>query len=575
MRIVTSRRISQGFFLVLFFWLAVAATVGDKAWQWRGWPVAFFLTLDPLAALGSLLSTGTLHAPLLWAVGLLGLTVFLGRFFCGFACPLGTLNQIVGWAARRGRGQSERVADNRPGPEQRLKYALLVFFLACAVAGSLQVGLLAPLPLLTRAVDVAGLPLADTGGWLFPDPRHHAGAWSIGGLLLAVLALNLARPRFFCRVLCPLGALFGLSARFAPWRMGKATAGSCGSCRLCEEYCEGGCSPSGEITLSECVLCCNCLDRCPTGRIGFAGRPSVSGERPLPDLSRRGLVTAVAAGVLAAPLWRVGALAGPGRDPSLIRPPGALDEERFLARCLRCGLCMRVCPSGVIQPALLSAGIQGVWTPVLDFRLGRAGCLQNCIACGQACPTAAIRPLSLGERLGLPPHADRGPVRLGTAFVDRSRCLPWAMGRPCIVCQEVCPVSPKAIFTRPVFEPLRDGRFLPVAAEGATVRLGAPLPPGRNLAGGDYFLRPADTPERAPWRIVAASATAITLEAPLPADAAGRDLELLVRLQQPHVDPARCIGCGMCEHECPVSGLRAIRVTNENESRSGRGRMLA
>jgi ferredoxin len=576
MRIVTSRRISQGFFLVLFCWLAVAATVGDRLWQLRGWPVGWFFSLDPLAALGLVLTTGTLFAPMAWALGVLVLTFFLGRFFCGFVCPLGTLNQALGWLVRRWTSREERVADNRPGPGRGLKYLLLCFFLACAALGSLQTGLLAPLPLLTRGIDLAALPLIDTGGGpIFPEARHYAGVWLIGGVLLTVLGLNFLRPRFFCRYLCPLGALFGLSARFTPWRIGKGDAGSCGACQRCEEYCEGGCAPSGEIIVGECVLCGNCLDRCPTGRIGFAGRPSVSGERPLPDLSRRGAIVTVAAGVLAAPLWRVGALAGTGRDPSLIRPPGALNEDRFLARCLRCGLCMRVCPSNVIQPALFVAGIEGLWTPALDFRLGRAGCQQNCIACGQVCPTAAIRPLSIEEKLGLGPFARQGPVRLGTAFVDRTRCLPWAMGRPCIVCQEVCPVSPKAIFTRPVFEPVRDGRFLPVAVDGVDVRLGAPLALGRNLAGGDYFLRPAEIPDRTPRRIVAATESTLTLHQPLAATDAGRDLEIVVRLQQPHVDPARCIGCGMCQHECPVSGLRAIRVTNENESRSGPGRMLA
>jgi ferredoxin len=576
MRIVVSRRISQVFFLALFCWLAVVATVGDQPWQMRGWPVGFFLTLDPLAALGTVLTTGTVFAPLLWSLGVLALTFFLGRFFCGFVCPLGTLNQMVGWLTRRNVARLRRIEDNRPRSGQGIKYLLLFFFLACAALGSLQIGLIAPLPLLTRSFDITALPLLDSGGGpIFPEARHYTGAWLIGGVLVAVLGLNVLRPRFFCRFLCPLGALFGLASRFTPWRVGKAKAGSCGACHLCEEYCEGGCSPSEELTVSECVLCLNCLDRCPTNRIGFNGRPSVAGERPLPDLSRRGAVVAVAAGVLTVPLWRVGALAGAGRDPSLIRPPGALDEERFLARCLRCGLCMRVCPSNVIQPTLFSAGIQGLWTPALDYRLGRAGCLQNCIACGQVCPTAAIRPLSIEEKLGVGSFMEKGPIRLGTAFVDRTRCLPWAMGRPCIVCQEVCPVSPKAIFTRAVFEPVRDGRILPVAVSKTTLRLGAPVALGRNLASGDYFIRPADDTAATPMRIVAATGTELTLEKPLPQAAEGLPVEIVVRLQQPHIDPARCIGCGMCEHECPVSGLRAIRVTSENESRSGPGRMLA
>jgi ferredoxin len=157
-------------------------------------------------------------------------------------------------------------------------------------------------------------------------------------------------------------------------------------------------------------------------------------------------------------MWGVGGLAGAGRDAGLIRPPGALDEERFLARCIRCGQCMRICPGNIIQPALLEAGVQGLWTPAVNYRIGRSGCQPNCIACGQVCPTAAIRPLSLDEKQGTGDFAAQGPIRMGTAFVDRGRCLPWAMDRPCLVCHELCPVSPKAIFTRTSFETIRDGQ---------------------------------------------------------------------------------------------------------------------
>ena len=104
---------------------------------------------------------------------------------------------------------------------------------------------------------------------------------------------------------------------------------------------------------------------------------------------------------------------------------------------------MRICPTNVIQPAGFEHGLESLWTPVLDFRVGTSGCQHNCIACGNLCPTAAIRPISLEERLGKDDFASRGPIRIGMAFVDRGRCLPWAMDRPCIVCQENCPVSPR------------------------------------------------------------------------------------------------------------------------------------
>ena len=581
MGIVTARRLSQGFFLLVFCWLGLVATVGDGFFELRGWPVNWLLSLDPLPALATALATGSLYAPLLWAVPVVVLTLFLGRFFCGFLCPLGTLNQLSGFLVRKGLGRPARAGDNQPGPALGLKYALLALLLTAAALGNVQTGLLDPLPLLTRSVDLGLLPLLDPRQGLGQaEARHYDGAWVFGLLLVAILAANAVRPRFFCRYLCPLGAFFGLLGRFAPWRIGKASEGDCGTCRRCEEYCEGGCRPSGKLIASECVLCLNCLARCPTGRIGFAGRASAAGEQPLPDFSRRGAVLVLAsgtAGLVAAPLWSVGGVAGAGRNPGLIRPPGSLDEARFLARCIRCGQCMRVCPANVIQPAFTVAGAAGIWTPTLDFRLGRTGCLQNCIACGQLCPTAAIRPLTLEEKLGQGDFAAAGPIRLGTAFVDRTRCLPWAMGRPCLVCQEVCPVSPKAISVREVFEPLRAPRLTVAGVRGTEVSVAALAPVGRNLASGDFFLRPAGSPGQPPRRILGASGVRLTLAEPLAEDdtAPGRELEMVVRLEQPHVDPAKCIGCGMCEHECPVSGLRAIRVTSENETRSGPGRMVA
>jgi ferredoxin len=580
MRIVFVRRISQGFFLVLFLWFCASATVGTAWWQLRGWPINWFLSLDPLTALATALATGRLYAPLAWSVAAAVLTAVLGRFFCGFACPMGTLNQLTGWAARLGQGRQARTAANAHHRLQGMKLLILAFLLSCAALGSVQTGLLDPLPLLHRSINMTLLPLADRSSLVLSDePRAYESAWLLGAILMGVVGLNLVRPRFFCRFLCPLGALFSLLGRFAPWRIGKTEARKCGECRLCEEYCEGGCRPSGEIIPGECVLCLNCLDRCPSGRIGFLAKPSAAGERPLASASRRGALVAVAAGALAAPLWRVGALAGTGRNASLIRPPGALDEDRFLTRCIRCGQCMRACPSNIIQPSLLESGVQGLWTPSLNFRTGRSGCQVNCVACGQVCPTSAIRPLSLEEKHGQAVFATQGPVRLGTAFLDRSRCLPWAMDRPCIVCQELCPVSPKAIYTRTVFETVRDGRVAVARFQGDILDLASPAPAGLNLGSGDYAVRTAPTspgPDVQPRRILAQAQSRLTLDRPpagWTAPAPGDKVEIAVRLQRPFVDASRCIGCGMCEHECPVSGLRAIRVYAENESRSRTGRM--
>ncbi len=574
MRIVTVRRISQIFFLAVFLWFCITATLGANWWQLRGWPINWILDLDPLTALATALATGTLYATLTWALVTTLLTLFVGRFFCGFACPLGTISQFTGWLGRRGLGLAGRVEANRYRRPQAWKYYFLAFLLALAFMGSVQTGIIDPLPLLHRSVNLALVPLADPGV-LSDEPRLYASVWLIGVVFLGVVGLNLALPRFFCRFLCPLGALFGLLSRFSPWRIGKITD-ACGDCCICEHYCEGACRPAGKIITSECVLCFNCLDGCPAGQVTFAGKASAAGEVGLPDLSRRGFVVA-GTGLLLTSMWGVGGLAGANRDPSLIRPPGALDEDRFLARCIRCGQCMRICPTNIIQPALLEAGVQGLWSPAVNYRIGRSGCLPNCIACSQVCPTAALRPLSLEERQGLGEFAAQGPIRLGTAFVDRGRCLPWAMDRPCLVCHEMCPVSPKAIFIRTAFETIRDGQALPARIQGQVVVLEAVIPTWANVASGDYYVRPTGAPEAALSRITGLAGIGLILERPLTeADlsAAGARVDIVVRLPRPFVDAAKCIGCGMCEHDCPVSGRRAIRVYSENETRSRPGRML-
>ncbi|NIQ96233.1 MAG: 4Fe-4S dicluster domain-containing protein, partial [Desulfuromonadales bacterium] len=118
----------------------------------------------------------------------------------------------------------------------------------------------------------------------------------------------------------------------------------------------------------------------------------------------------------------------------LVRPPGAVEEEEFLRRCIRCGECMKVCIGSALHPAFLEAGASGLWTPLLVARLGY--CEYNCTLCGQVCPTGALRELKLEEK--------KKEV-IGLAVIDKNRCLPFARGEECLVCEEHCPTGEKAI----------------------------------------------------------------------------------------------------------------------------------
>lgn len=644
MRIVTVRRISQAFFLFLFFWFCIVGTFGERFWQLRGWPIDWFLQLDPLVAVGTVLTTGTLYAGLLWALVTVILTIILGRFFCSWVCPFGTLHHMMGYVGKRGKTLSRKAEMNEYHWAQSIKYYLLVFLLSAAagalmsrtiratlevpvilwlsvaatiavaalalfgftgrlrqtvslllalvgiwtllglfysmdqmIGASLQTGLLDPIPLVYRSVNLVLLPLADsTHQVISVTQRHYEGAWLIGAIFFAALLLNLRTPRFYCRYICPLGALYGVLSRFSLWHIGRR-GNECVQCRMCEANCEGACQPTSTIHLSECVLCMNCLDDCRHDLIGYQSIPSASGEIVSPDMSRRGFVVALASGVLVVPMIRLGGYTDQNWNPAVIRPPGALSEADFLSRCIKCGQCMRVCPTNIIQPAGLEAGLEGLWTPILDYRIGTSGCQLNCIACSHVCPTAAIRPISLDEKLGRGDFADLGPVRLGCAFVDRGRCLPWAMDKPCIVCQETCPVSPKAIFVREYFSTLRNGVVEVVRSDARTLEIsGASFQPGQ-LSTGDYFIRLLTEPEGKRRQIVDNADRTLAVDDRVPFLTElpfGTKVEIQVRLQRPQVEPKLCIGCGVCEHECPISGKRAIQVWAENETRSKRRSML-
>ncbi len=498
MRIANVRIVSQAVFLALFLaclYLAAAPRIA-------GYPVSIFLEADPLVAVSTGLSTGTLYhvgaTGLFFGVGMLVLAIFLGRAFCGWICPFGTLHHLAHRLGFSRRAKRRREA-NAWRPLYLLKYVILVVLLLAAAGRVLQIGILDPIPLFARSMTDAILPALDAGlralglSGIHPSaPPYAAGAWLVGTLFLVLVLLNLRWPRFFCRALCPLGALLGLFSRFALFRIHRDPV-SCDGCNLCVVGCEGAAEPEGTVRLSECMVCMNCLEDCPKGSISFRFLPPRESAAASPGLGARRALLAALGGLLLVPfLRRSGGALAKSAERAVIRPPGSRPEAEFLARCLKCDACLNVCPTNVLQPAALQAGLEGLWTPLLEMKAGY--CDITCTLCGHVCPTGAIERLTPAQRQGREPRPDgtTGPVIIGTAAYDRGRCLPWAMDTPCVVCEEVCPVSPKAIYTREVQVTTRDGK------------------------------------KRA--------------------------------LKRPYVDPALCVGCGICEHECPVRGPAAIRV---------------
>jgi polyferredoxin/NAD-dependent dihydropyrimidine dehydrogenase PreA subunit len=448
----------QVFFLTLFFLMLGATTQGLLG----GYPVSIFLEASPLVALGTILSSRTLYMGLAWAGLIVGITLVFGRIFCSWICPLGIMNQIAALIFPVKRTPEQKMDGNRPRSLYDLKYYLLAFFLVSAAFGSLQVGLMDPICLVVRSFSTSIFPAAhELSSDLYPQLNFNWG-WVIGAIFLTILIANRYITRFWCRALCPLGALLGVLSRFSVFRIHR-NLDACTNCNKCVEVCDGAAEPQATTKQSECLMCMNCIAECPHDALSYAFMPPKESSEDMVELKRREMVGSILAGAAFLPLNRASHLntreesLPKAYNPQLIRPPGSLPESQFLAACIKCDDCIKVCPTNVLQPAGFEAGLEGLWTPIAEYRLGN--CLQRCNLCGDVCPTGAITKFDIRDRLG---DADAGekPIRMGTAFYDKGRCLPWSMDTHCVKCEEFCPTSPKAIWSIEVTKVTRDGESI-------------------------------------------------------------------------------------------------------------------
>ncbi len=518
------RRTAQGLFLLIFLFLFLQTE--SKGMDELGYPVKIFLDFDPLIMVTTIFSAHAVAKAFYLSIIVIIITIIFGRVFCGWVCPLGTLNNIVS-SLRKWR------PDTTIRNWYRVKYYILIFLLVSSAFTLQLVGIVDPISLLIRSFSLSIYPLFNysvralfetiynlnikgivdisesiysilkKGLLSFQQPFYNQGAF-IGILFFLILGLNLFERRFWCRYLCPLGALLGILSRYSILK--RSVSEGCDSCGVCASVCQGNASPDEKEGWrdTECLYCYNCDDICPQNAVSFRFHHPLSpltkggikrGYSVL-DLGRRRVITSILSGILTVPLLRTTPLSRSDfSNPKLIRPPGSLDEKEFLKRCVKCGECMKVCITNGLQPTFLEAGLEGIWSPLLIPRIGY--CEYRCTLCGQVCPTGAIKRLSLEEKV---------KVKIGLAMIDKGRCLPYAHAIPCIVCEEVCPTPKKAIWF-----------------EDAMVR-----------------------------------------------DKAKRE----ITIKQPRVDLELCIGCGICETKCPVICQPAIYVINTGESRSKEKQLL-
>ncbi|MDP6636402.1 MAG: 4Fe-4S binding protein [Phycisphaerae bacterium] len=387
-------------------------------------PVELFLWLDPLVGVSAVIAARIVAIAIVASAAVILLCIIMPRVFCGWICPMGALIDAFDWLV----GRWTRPIHQRPGRWwTRARYGVLGVVIGASLFGVMLAGFVAPLVVLTRGsvFTIGRVQGGAARGWETLTPAGWA-VWISAGILAGTLLVGLLGRRFWCRVLCPSGALLSLASGGRIYE--RRVNSNCTGCGKCVDTCAFG-AVNDDFTTRHgaCAFCRTCSAICPAEAISFANRLSSPGGKPA-RTGRRAAIAAmlVGAGAGGAVKWAL-AHQGARKQSRFIRPPGSVAEEQFLALCVQCGQCVQVCPGPVLHPAGLDAGLDALWTPIVIPT--HAACHPDCNFCTQVCPTGAIQPLSLEQK--------RSFV-MGVAKIDTSICLPHCGAEDCRLCYDEC-----------------------------------------------------------------------------------------------------------------------------------------
>ena len=431
-------------------------------------------------------------------IGLVLLTLLMGRIYCSVICPLGVLQDIFGWFGKKAK--KNRYSYSKP--LNVLRYIMLGLFVVALVAGFGSIAaIIAPYSAFGRIVANILSPVYLWGNNLLAMLAesvnsyafYSAEVWFKGGLTLVVAVVTLValfvlafrNGRTYCNTICPVGTVLGFLSKFSYLKPVIDTT-KCNGCGLCAKNCKASCiNPENhKIDYSRCVVCLDCIDKCKKGAIKYVPANKVAKQEPSPasEAGRRAFLSTSALIATATMAQEVkqkmdGGFATiedkeiPNRKTP-ITPFGSLSAKNMAQHCTACQLCVQVCPNQVLRP---SGDLMKFMQPEMSYERGY--CRPECTKCSEVCPTGAIKPIT---------KEAKSSTQIGHAKWHRCTCIVNTDKVQCGNCAEHCPT-------------------------------------------GAIQMVPLDANDPKSLKI-------------------------------PAVNTERCIGCGACEYVCPSRPFSAIRV---------------
>lgn len=416
-----------------------------------------------------------LHIQLMPALlgGMMGIVIVqlllafvFGRIYCSVICPAGVLQDVVNrlfCIGKKKRKGSRRFVYHKPA--NVLRYAILGITFLLALLGCSELCLLLdPYSNFGRIAASIFRPIVMGTNNLLADllmkidnyTLYHVTISTVTtvGLVAAVIILLLFigmtiwRGRLFCNTVCPVGALLSFVSRYSLFRV-TFDKTSCTHCGSCEHTCKAEAidSKTLKVDTSRCVDCFNCLSSCP--KEGLQYRLQLPGKQtdeavPTADKAngRRAFLTTGVTVVASLPA--VSALAqnrnrqrGKGNKHTEevagwapLTPPGSISLERFKDKCTGCQICVVRCPSQVLRPTGLEYGLDFLLKPRLAYV--DSYCNYECRVCSEVCPTEAIKPLTVEEKI---------TTQVGVATFFKDICVVHTEYQDCGACSEHCPTQ--------------------------------------------------------------------------------------------------------------------------------------